>query len=109
MQADSLKSIYAEIPTINCKRKCQAACGPILMSNAELVAISCVVKPPDFNPRTLACTKLVSGACSIYVMRPLVCRLWGVVKAMQCPWGCVPDRWLPEWKSRELLARAEKL
>jgi hypothetical protein len=107
--ADTLQAIYDAIPKIDCQRKCIEACGPILMSSAELIRISAVVKPPTFHPETLTCSKLQAQECSIYSLRPLICRLWGVVKRMRCPFGCQPERWLSERESRELLARAERL
>lgn len=36
---------------------------------------------------------MVDGRCSVYVVRPLLCRLWGMVDKMRCPHGCVPSRW----------------
>jgi hypothetical protein len=37
------------------------------------------------------CPALKDGRCSVYDVRPTLCRLWGVVEDMPCPWGCVPD------------------
>jgi hypothetical protein len=31
------------------------------------------------------------GRCRIYSDRPMVCRLWGVVESMPCPYGCLPE------------------
>jgi hypothetical protein len=33
-----------------------------------------------------------------------ICRLWGVVPAMACPFGCQPDRWLSDREACLLLA-----
>lgn len=49
------------------------------------------------------------GACSVYVDRPLICRLWGVVETMPCPFGCRPERWLSEQEALELAALAFSL
>ena len=106
---DSLQAIYAEIPPVNCQRKCQEACGPILMSNAEMVIIQCVGQLPKPDPRTLTCSKLRFGSCSIYGMRPLICRLWASAEGMECPWGCKPEKYLTRNQAGLLLARADRL
>jgi Fe-S-cluster containining protein len=106
---DSLPRIYSEVPSIVCQRKCQQACGPILMSEVELVRISSVGTPPTPHPETLACSKLRGGECSIYSIRPLICRLWGVAAGMECPWGCRPERKLSRKAAYGLIDRAERL
>lgn len=106
---DSLQQIYAVIPELQCQGKCQESCGPILMSSTELTRIAAITKPPSFCSITLTCTKLKGGRCSIYELRPLICRLWGVVKAMACPHGCNPARWLSDSEARSLIKRANAL
>lgn len=98
-----IDEIYRQLPTIQCQGKCSESCGPILMSDAEEKRIvDAVGHEPDFGP-DLKCNLLQCNRCSVYEIRPLICRLWGLVKAMRCPFGCVPDRWLPEEESRRLL------
>lgn len=80
-------SIYAQIPDVNCKGLCQECCGPVLMSKTERKLIKVEVA---HDPETLTCNQLVDGRCSIYEDRPLVCRLWGAVPEMPCPFGCEP-------------------
>lgn len=58
------------------------------------------VDPSD----TMDCPLLTSdGKCSIYEHRPAICRIWGVVKDMQCEHGCVPDVWLEKNGSHFIL------
>lgn len=45
-----------------------------------------------------------SGRCAVYSVRPMICRVWGLVREMACPWGCVPDRWLSGREVQRLLA-----
>lgn len=53
-----------------------------------------------------ACPALQSGRCEVYEVRPMVCRLWGAVEGMQCPYGCVPPAgYLPDREGQRLLAR----
>lgn len=116
MSDDSLDAIYAEIPVIRCKRKCAAACGPVvqmgMMGTREMVRLQLFEPRPDVAD-PLRCTLLdhATELCRAYEMRPLICRLWGVVDSplMRCPHGCEPDRWLTDDESRALLARADAL
>lgn len=111
----SLSLIYAAVPKIACKGKCQGSCGPILASDFEvrrfeektgrpfpdaLVVLKADVNCPYLSP---------VGSCEVYQYRPLICRLWGVTPAMPCPHGCVPERVLTEEQSRELLSQADAL
>lgn len=83
-----IRSLYAQIPDVNCKGLCQESCGPIEMSKTERRLIGVTV---THDPKTLTCNQLDEGGrCSIYEDRPLVCRLWGAVPEMSCPFGCEP-------------------
>jgi Fe-S-cluster containining protein len=51
----------------------------------------------DLAPGCRECPLLTNhGRCSQYDLRPLMCRLWGVVNdpLMICPFGCEPQRYL---------------
>jgi Fe-S-cluster containining protein len=118
---EQLEALYATIPKVECQRKCQGACGPILLTRIEKAFLEQKVGYLEANanvqiaPRFLAaftvgdvegllpdaklrCRVLVpqTGHCRGYQFRPLVCRLWGVVDEapLRCPFGCVPERWL---------------
>ncbi len=52
----------------------------------------------------LTCTWLHEGRCSVYEVRPLICRLWGATEAMPCPFGCEPDRVLTDEESSALIS-----
>jgi Fe-S-cluster containining protein len=102
--------IYASLPKLPCKRKCQASCGPIMASDieVELFQQNTGKTFPDaltvIQSSDPLCPMLdVSGQCSVYQYRPLICRLWGLVEKMRCPHGCVPDRWISDAESRIML------
>ena len=63
---------------------------------------------PRVKPGQLTCPMLhrASGDCRVYPVRPMLCRLWGLVKKMACPWGCVPERWLTDEEAVVYLAEA---
>ena len=37
------------------------------------------------------CSFLRDGRCTVYAVRPMICRLWGIDETMPCPYGCVPE------------------
>lgn len=94
-----LQQIYDCLPQINCKRECQNSCGPIIWTRIEHENIRRAVSG---NFRIIedmahpACPYLQGVSCSIYNSRPLVCRLFGGIRATPCKHGCQPDRWLSD-------------
>lgn len=113
--SDSLAAIYAELPELRCRGKCQESCGPILMSDAEKARFQTAGKRVPTPIEVLGsdhaqCPHLSPvGRCTVYEIRPLICRLWGSVEAMKCSWGCVPDRFISDASAHRLLARADVL
>lgn len=59
--------------------------------------------------RTLICPLLKEGVCSQYLIRPFICRLWGLTQHLKCPYGCTPDRWLSEAEAHNLALRVMAL
>lgn len=91
----ALDVIYARIPPMRCRGLCTEACGPIAMSRLEWERIEEVrgAPMPGYGPVTNSCPLLTrDGRCSVYEVRPLICRLWGAILALPCPHGCGPAR-----------------
>ena len=89
---NKLERAYAMVPDANCKGLCQDCCGPVIPSFAEESRIKERHGVEVAHDKaTLTCTLLHEGRCDIYADRPLLCRLWGVVQKMPCPFGCAPD------------------
>jgi hypothetical protein len=45
--------------------------------------------------------------CAVYELRPALCRLWGVIESMACPYGCKPEGgYLSDDEGYQLLAEA---
>ncbi len=59
--------------------------------------------------KTTTCPLLKRGRCTVYRQRPMVCRLWGCVASMPCPWGCRPARFLTVEEGDALMRQAEAL
>lgn len=53
----------------------------------------------------LTCSLLRDDRCSVYDIRPSICRLWGLVESMPCLWGCKPDRYLTDPEGHAFLTR----
>jgi hypothetical protein len=103
-----LQKIYAKIPKIDCKGLCHESCGVILVSDAEHKILKKKAGvAPSFNPTTLTCNLLKDGRCTAYRDRPFICRLWGVVKGLKCPYGCEPEKWLTKEEGDEIKAEIE--
>ncbi len=109
----ALDALYATLPNIECRGKCHDSCGPIAMSSAERrrlaeqgVRISVTV-----GAHGLRCTALtLLNRCGCYGLRPAICRIWGLTRALQCSYGCVPDGgWLTEVQAYEFLAKVADL
>lgn len=116
----TLAEIYARIPSVKCKGLCQECCGPIGMSPLEMERlrgrVGEKIQPTSMGPfgfglcsKSLTCPLLgANGRCTVYDLRPVICRVWGAVKSMRCPHGCRPKRWLSKEESFELLRLARE-
>lgn len=106
-----LAILESQLPTLACQQRCQESCGPIEMSEAEWERIAARIGNQDLScdAQTLTCPLLVEGQCSVYPVRPMICRLWGLTEAMRCPHGCEPARWLSRAEADQFLAQAEAI
>jgi Fe-S-cluster containining protein len=111
----TLQDIYNSMPTIECQGLCQECCGPIAVLPAELQKITeSKQSVPTIKVVSewgnLTCSALNDkGRCSIYENRPMICRLYGLVQAMACPYGCKPSRWVSDREAAILIERVRKL
>lgn len=98
-QADRLDAIYAILPKMECKGLCQECCGPILMTRLEWKRIKSANKgKPTPIKKDLRCPLLKDGRCSVYGVRPLICRLW----------GCKPERMLTDEEVADIFKAIEE-
>jgi uncharacterized protein len=108
--AAQIDAIYARIPKLDCQRKCQECCGPILMSRFEWQRICSQLHREPKGNADLTCPMLKNGTdCRVYTIRPAICRLWGTVEKMACPHGCVPERWLSDDEAHGILNELDAL
>jgi hypothetical protein len=101
-----LRRVWARVPQPVCQGKCAESCGPIAMSPEERRMIEERTGEPFETDFT--CPLLKLGLCSVYDIRPMVCRLWGATEGMACPHGCLPPsgRLLTDDEGMAILADA---
>ena len=106
-----LDELYKSIPvTIQCQGKCQESCGPIAMTEVEFKMISDASKTIPSTTEDGTCSLLKDGKCSVYSVRPIICRLWGMSEGMVCPFGCVPTpRYLTKKEGFEIIEKVSKI
>ncbi len=90
---EKLKEIYSKIPSFNCIN-CNECCGPIIWFEPENLLIKdyleknnidrIVWTKEEFENNNMKCPYLKDNRCSIYPVRPLVCRLQSVVSDLKC-------------------------
>jgi len=106
-----LERLYAQVPRVACTGGCAGACGPIPMSTLEAKRLRVVshVKPRVVDDK-LTCGYLSpNGRCTVYAIRPLICRIYGALEMLSCPRGCVPERWLTPQESLALNQAVERI
>jgi Fe-S-cluster containining protein len=101
---------------MECKGLCAGACGPIDMSAGErsllrfrgvnvpspLEALEQLAITGDYS-----CPALVDGRCSVYDVRPTICRLYGASEDFRCEHGCMPvGGFLTAAEGRSILAES---
>lgn len=115
-----LRDIWDKVPDMkDCKGKCAMSCGPIPVSSLERKLIQGRAGHILTTERNLgkkntegvmSCNMLTEdGRCSVYSIRPLVCRLWGTTRALACPEGCQPERWLGDQEALDLFDAIQAL
>lgn len=116
--ADHFAGLYSQIPDVACKGLCHDSCGPIDMHPYERARIrqAGVRIPPPEQALTqmlvtgdYTCPALADGRCSVYDLRPTICRAWGASEAMPCEHGCRPadGPLLSEEKTRRLVEESK--
>ncbi len=106
-----LDAIYSGLPALECKGLCHDVCVAAGMSRAEWGRILEELWGRVPKGDGVHCVLLEKGRCSVYPIRPLVCRLWGLVDhpLMKCPHGCTPERWLTSEEGWALMEEVQRL
>lgn len=108
-RAEALEKLYAELPSVDCQELCGDCCSFIGMTRLEQRRIT-QVGGPEIKIWQMPCPALsIMGRCTVYTRRPMICRLYGVVEDLRCPYGCEPERMLTREEGREFLARVQAI
>ena len=89
-----LNKIYDLIPSFDCKH-CQKCSAPIMWFKPEEINIKEFIKKQEleyitwsdeeFKTNKMKCPYLQHNRCTIYPVRPMVCRLQGTITQLICP------------------------
>jgi hypothetical protein len=109
----AIERVWAKVPPMECKGLCHDSCGPIAMSRLEwdLLREAGGEKVAPFlgaDGRPSRCPYLTpENRCSVYEVRPLICRLWGASEVMPCPNGCRGSGTVSDAEGKRLLDKAD--
>lgn len=99
---------YAKVPSANCKGLCHEACAFVMCGDLEKKIIS--EKHGNKEMLQAECPYLLTNKkCGIYDDRPLVCRFYGVVPGLPCPFGCEPDATLSATQASKIFNKVTDL
>lgn len=118
----TLEDVWAAIPRIECRKRCAGSCTVIPLHRVELVKLR--TQAPKAEARTYVvapevrvltttadghCPLLRFKECTVYEVRPLICRLYGVAEGMSCVHGCKPERMLLREEAHVLMEAVHRI
>lgn len=100
----ALDDLYAQLPALECKGLCHDSCTSVDASELERRRIADAggdIGPTMSHRRLKAlidsghkprCPSLGPlNNCTIYQLRPFICRVFGMAEGLMCEHGCIPD------------------
>lgn len=94
--SEKYKKLYAKIPSSKCRKGCFRCCTNMVQYTPE------EEKAMGGYAFDGICSHLKDGKCTVYEVRPFVCRLYGVSTMLQCE-ECSPEKLLNETETNELV------
>jgi hypothetical protein len=115
-----LAEIYAEVPDPGCKGLCWEACTSVPVRPLELERLEeksgrklegtmSIQGATLTGPLGSPCPYLVLRRCTVYDVRPLICRVFGAAEGLPCPHGCAPTHKISDGSVRKMIDRLEAL
>ena len=92
---DRYRELYDRIPAFDCIKGCTDCCGPVPFGFSEWQKVKNPVAATGID-----CPYIEDGKCSIYEVRPFMCRIFGTVENLRCPRGCGPEKLLTKEEGR---------
>jgi hypothetical protein len=89
--SQTIRFLRQHIPAFACEPGCHDCCGPVTASSEEMARLP--VKSDAEHAIALAelnCPHLGASGCTVYLERPLICRLFGTTPTLPCPRGKRP-------------------
>lgn len=120
-KVEALQKLYDSIPKVDCKGQCHPSCTLIPVSGIEIKRAKERLHYNPFNPREKdlekikkdgkipSCRALKNKRCTIYHIRPAICRLYAAAEGLDCPFGCKSDKQLTKQEAYDLIRKIEAL
>lgn len=107
---EQLDAFYAQVPKVECKGRCAIACSSIPLTVLEARRLQMATHRKPRTTADMKCVYLTADErCSVYSIRPLICRAWGVLKTLSCIHGCTPATWFAEADFVRLAQEIERI
>ncbi|MGL4996181.1 MAG: YkgJ family cysteine cluster protein [Deefgea sp.] len=90
--SQTIRFLRQRIPSFECIPGCHDCCGPVTTSPEEMSRLP--RKTAAEHEAALAelnCPHLAEKGCTVYLERPLICRLFGTTPSLPCPHGRRPE------------------
>ncbi len=103
-----IEDLYGLVPDVNCPPGCIECCRNFGVPSRTRVEDERLKAFLRANGRTLGeakgntCPYVCETGCTVYPVRPLICRLFGTSPNYQCPVGVKPLRLLHEDEEEEI-------
>lgn len=118
-----LDALYDSLPPLACRGLCHDTCtvapaselerqrirethGKDLGAQLTYDQVRAAVAAGN-RPRCPALGPL--NTCTVYEVRPLICRAWGTTPRLRCEHGCVPEGYVPDEQMLRALVEVEEL
>ena len=130
----AIDSLLSRIPAFQCKPGCHDCCGPVPMTRLELKRIASATSQTesalmrkinkailvgfsrsDAEAEKAVCPLLGEHGCTVYAIRPAICRLFGSSEdktphsSLKCPHGCGPEKLLTAAETNSILNGVHRL
>lgn len=118
----ALEELYAQLPALECKGLCHDSCTTVDASELERQRAAEAGRGlgPAYSYKRLQlmiadgnkprCPSLGPlNNCTIYAVRPFICRVFGMARGLRCDHGCIPDGILEDGEVVRAFAIIEQL